>query len=134
MTEPTTAGDLTLFPVNFVWESDTRGLEEAIIRNETNRGVITEYELSHRSVLPAITFEFFDSQYSTFETFINATRALDFWFVPDSSVMATKYNVRRNPGLLPKAQAPARYSGTMEQRFSWTLSMTVLVEDVEIED
>ncbi len=135
LTQPNSANDLTLFPVSFDWESDTKGVEEAIIRNETQRGVLTEYELYNRpGAFPGLNFRFTATQYTNFETFINATRAIDFWFVPDSSAMSAKFNVRREPSMMPKAIAPAKYSGTLEQRFQWTLKLTVLVEDDALED
>jgi hypothetical protein len=135
ITNPTVLGDLTLFPVHFTWESDTKGVEEAILRNETQRGVLYEYELySRNGALSNLVFRFSATQYATFETFINATRAQEFWFVPDSDVLGTKFNVRRNPSMVPKAISPARYSGTLEQRFEWALHLTVLVTDNVLED
>src|SRR5688572_4410336 len=134
LTNPSVAGDLTLFPVSFTWDSDTIGVDEEILRNVTNGGVLTEYELFHRTVLPGLVFRFSRTQFTNFETFLTATRAIAFWLVPDSSVMATKYNCRRKPGLLPKAGEPAYYSGTLEQRFAWTLQVDVLVPDQPLED
>lgn len=135
LTQPTVAGDLTLFPKAFKWDSDTAGLYEETLVNVTNGGVKTGYLLHSYNVLPGIVFELTASEYATFETFMEATPAgvIDFWFVPDSDVMGTKYNVRREK-CIPKAMAPVRESGSLVQRFSITLSLSVEVADEPLED
>ena len=133
--EPVVLGDLTLLPRSFRWQSDDVGVDEVTIVNETQRGVRTEYELFSRDVLPGLIFRFPASEYADFKTFIEATRAVSFWFVPDSTVMAGKVNVRRQVVFLPKnIGQPGAYQGDMQRWYDFTLVLTVEVDDIAIED
>lgn len=135
LTEPTVVGDLTLFPRSFRWHSDTVGVEEETLVNTTNGGVITEYSLFNRDVLPRIVFRFPKEEYVSFKAFIDATRALEFWFVPDSATMATKVNVRRKPSFIPpNVGQPGVFGSSMQQWFDGTIELIGLVADQPLLD
>lgn len=141
-TEPATAGDMTLLPRSFRWASETVGVEDASIINETNFGYTTGYELFHRDVLPGLIFRFPKSEYDDFKAIHDYSRGKvrPFWFCPDIALLGASplsgvLYVRKEVSFLPvNIGQPGSFGGSMQQWFDYTMYLTVEVADQPLLD
>lgn len=124
-TEPTVAGDLTLLPRNATWRSEPVGLVSEVIRNVTNGGVREDTVMWDREVFDW-QFRFPKAYDAQFRAMFVAARSSDIWYVPDSSDMSVKYNVRsEDKDYLPRnIGQPGAHEGDMSFWLDWTFRIS----------
>lgn len=141
-TEPTVIGDLTLLPRNGRFESPRVGNQRSTILNVTNGGVRTGYVLHERETASVrgfsqYIFEFAAAQVAAYKAIDDYAhgRAVDFWFVPDSSNMADKIHCRlEDDEFLPEVVEKREFNGVVQQWFRWTMRISAEVEDQPLLD
>ena len=132
---PEEVEDLTLLPRNCRWTSDPVGVASERIRNVTNGGVRFDTILWDRNIFELV-FRFPNAENAEFLAMFMASRANPIYFVPDSSDMATVYQVRcEDSDYLPRSIGEAaEFEGTMQFWYDWTFRISTEQEGVEIED
>lgn len=140
--EPTVIGDLNLLPRNARFESPRIGNRRASIVNETNGGVRTGYVLFERETstvrgFSQYVFEFAAGQVAAYKAIDDYAHGdvVDFWFVPDSSVMSDKIHCRLvDKEFLPEVAKERTFNGSTQQWFRWTMRISAEVEDQPLLD